>query len=156
MARVPALRASDSEREEVAGRLQHAMAEGRLTAGELEDRLEALFRSRTYGELDALVADLPVAPEPQRTPVRFPKWVGACAAVGLLFAVLETLAAAARQSAMAAAAAAQARQSGYPGPFVQPRHYFSHAASLLGVMVVLGVCAVLLWAVIESRTSSDA
>jgi hypothetical protein len=161
MARVPSLRASDSEREEVAERLRHATVEGRLTAGELEERLEALYRSRTYGELDALVADLPVERRPEHRPDRvdksqFPKWAGAFAAVALLFGVLETLAAAARQSALAAAAAAQARQSGYPPPFVEHQHYFMRAASVLGVMVVLGVCAVVLWAVLQSRTSSDA
>jgi Domain of unknown function (DUF1707) len=59
MARRTTLRASDADREQVAERLRHATAEGRLTAEELEERLEALFAARTYGELDALVADLP-------------------------------------------------------------------------------------------------
>jgi len=45
------------------------MGEGRLLAEELEDRLEAVFASRTYGELDAVVADLP-APRPRRQPAR--------------------------------------------------------------------------------------
>jgi sterol desaturase/sphingolipid hydroxylase (fatty acid hydroxylase superfamily) len=45
------------------------MGEGRLLAEELEERLEAVFAARTYGELDALVADLPV-PRPRRQPVR--------------------------------------------------------------------------------------
>jgi hypothetical protein len=91
MARVPSLRASDSEREDVAERLRDATAEGRLTADELEERLEALYRSRTYGELDALVADLPVDRAPDRVRVRFPKWAGAVAAITLLVAILETL-----------------------------------------------------------------
>jgi hypothetical protein len=43
----------------VAERLRQATGEGRLLAEELEQRLGALFRARTYGELDALVADLP-------------------------------------------------------------------------------------------------
>jgi hypothetical protein len=59
MARRATLRASDADREQVAERLRHATAEGRLTATELEERLEAVFAARTYGELDALVADLP-------------------------------------------------------------------------------------------------
>jgi Flp pilus assembly protein TadB len=53
------LRASDADREHVAERLRHAAAEGRLLAEELEQRLGQTFKSRTYGELDAVVADLP-------------------------------------------------------------------------------------------------
>lgn len=59
MARRATLRASDADRERTAERLRHATAEGRLQADELEDRLEATFAARTYGELDAIVADLP-------------------------------------------------------------------------------------------------
>jgi Domain of unknown function (DUF1707) len=53
------LRASDADREQVAERLRQATGEGRLLAEELEQRLEAVFAARTYGELDVLVADLP-------------------------------------------------------------------------------------------------
>ena len=59
MARRATLRASDADRELTAERLRHAMAEGRLLSEELEERLEATFAARTYGELDAVVADLP-------------------------------------------------------------------------------------------------
>jgi hypothetical protein len=45
------------------------MGEGRLLAEELEERLEAVFTARTYGELDAVVADLP-APRPRHQPAR--------------------------------------------------------------------------------------
>lgn len=62
MARRATLRASDADREQVAERLRHATAEGRLVAEELEERLEAVFAARTYGELDPLVADLPGQP----------------------------------------------------------------------------------------------
>jgi Flp pilus assembly protein TadB len=53
------LRASDADREHVAERLRRAAAEGRILAEELEQRLGQTFKSRTYGELDAVVADLP-------------------------------------------------------------------------------------------------
>jgi len=53
------LRASDNDREVVAERLRSAAAEGRIVAEELEDRLALALRARTYGELDALIADLP-------------------------------------------------------------------------------------------------
>ena len=53
------LRASDHDREQTANRLRHAAAEGRLLAEEIEQRLEAVFSARTYGELDLIVSDLP-------------------------------------------------------------------------------------------------
>ncbi len=53
------MKASDSDREQVAERLRRACADGRLFAHELEERLAAALRARTYGELDAVVADLP-------------------------------------------------------------------------------------------------
>ena len=59
MARPSNLRASDADREQIAERLRKATAEGRLLAEELEQRIGAAFSARTYGELDALVADLP-------------------------------------------------------------------------------------------------
>jgi Domain of unknown function (DUF1707) len=59
MARRSTLRASDADREHFAERLRQATAEGRLVAEELEERLGAVFSARTYGDLDAVVADLP-------------------------------------------------------------------------------------------------
>jgi hypothetical protein len=59
MSRRATLRASDADRDQIAERLRKATAEGRLLAEELEERLEATFSARTYGELDAVVADLP-------------------------------------------------------------------------------------------------
>jgi Flp pilus assembly protein TadB len=53
------LRASDADRERVAERLRHAAGEGRLLAHELEERLATALRAQTYGELDAVVSDLP-------------------------------------------------------------------------------------------------
>jgi hypothetical protein len=59
MARTSSYRASDADRERVADRLRQAAAEGRLLAHELEERIHAALRAKTYGELDAVVADLP-------------------------------------------------------------------------------------------------
>lgn len=91
----PALRASDSDRERVAEHLRQATAEGRLRAEELDERLGALFASRTYGELDRLVADLPEpapprSPEPRGAPV--PVWIACVVSGALMFAVLGILA----------------------------------------------------------------
>jgi Domain of unknown function (DUF1707) len=59
MAARSSLKASDADRERVAERLRNAAAEGRLLAHELEQRMATALRARTYGELDAVVADLP-------------------------------------------------------------------------------------------------
>jgi Domain of unknown function (DUF1707) len=59
MSRRATLKASDADREQIAERLRKATAEGRLLAEELEERLESALTARTYGELDAVVADLP-------------------------------------------------------------------------------------------------
>jgi hypothetical protein len=66
MARRATLRASDADREQIAERLRKATAEGRLLAEELEERLETTFTAKTYGELDAVVADLPGGVTPRR------------------------------------------------------------------------------------------
>lgn len=67
----PALRrrVSDAEREQVADVLRDAAGEGRLSYTELEERLETLYTSKTYGELVPLTADLPNdLPQPAATP----------------------------------------------------------------------------------------
>src|SRR5215217_4320451 len=62
MARHSSLRASDADREAVAERLRDAAVEGRLEPDELEERLHAALRARTYGDLGRLLADLPAKP----------------------------------------------------------------------------------------------
>ncbi|NEB04885.1 DUF1707 domain-containing protein [Streptomyces sp. SID13726] len=57
---LPELRASDADRERVAEVLRDALAEGRLDMEEFEERLEATYRARTYGELTPITRDLPV------------------------------------------------------------------------------------------------
>nr|BFD84595.1 DUF1707 domain-containing protein [Streptomyces sp. Xyl84] len=57
---VPELRASDADRERVAEVLRDALAEGRLDMAEFEERLEATYQARTYGELAPITRDLPV------------------------------------------------------------------------------------------------
>lgn len=54
------IRASDADRDKVAERLREALAEGRLTPVEHEERLETLYRAKTMGELGPIVEDLPV------------------------------------------------------------------------------------------------
>jgi hypothetical protein len=70
------LRASDADRERVAKILHDAMAEGRLSVAELDERLQTVYKSRTLGELVPVTSDLPVLgaagagrqPAPQRLP----------------------------------------------------------------------------------------
>lgn len=54
------MRAADSDRERVAQVLHRAMAEGRLTINELDERLRAVYAAKTFGDLVPLTADLPV------------------------------------------------------------------------------------------------
>jgi hypothetical protein len=44
--------------------LRAAFTEGRLTQDELDDRVARAYAARTYGELWALIADLPTGPLP--------------------------------------------------------------------------------------------
>jgi hypothetical protein len=55
----PELRASDAERDDVVGRLNRAVGEGRLTMDEFSGRLDLAYAARTRGELDPLLRDLP-------------------------------------------------------------------------------------------------
>ncbi|HLN71394.1 MAG TPA: DUF1707 domain-containing protein [Streptosporangiaceae bacterium] len=55
------LRASHEDRDRVVELLRVSAGDGRLTAEELDERLEAAMTARTYGELARLVADLPAA-----------------------------------------------------------------------------------------------
>jgi hypothetical protein len=63
-----AARAADADREAVAERLRVAAGEGRIDLAELDDRLGQAYGARTYGQLRALVADLPVQSVSERGP----------------------------------------------------------------------------------------
>lgn len=55
------LRASDSDREQVAEVLRQAAGDGRLTLDELDERLGQAFAAKTYAELEPITRDLPAA-----------------------------------------------------------------------------------------------
>ena len=57
----PELRVGDVEREQIAQLLNQAVGEGRLTLTEYNERVGLAYAARTRGELDLVVADLPVA-----------------------------------------------------------------------------------------------
>jgi hypothetical protein len=65
---LPALRASDADREHTAELLRHAAGDGRLTVDELEERLSSVYETRTQRELEALVADVVVPGDERRIP----------------------------------------------------------------------------------------
>jgi hypothetical protein len=69
---VPALRASDADREHTAEVLRRAAGEGRLTVDELDERLHQAFAARTRAELEALVADVVPAPSEALRPLGAP------------------------------------------------------------------------------------
>lgn len=62
------IRASDADRDRVTARLQEHFAAGRLTRDELDERVAAVLRAKTFGELRPVLADLPEpAPTPRAT-----------------------------------------------------------------------------------------
>jgi hypothetical protein len=56
------LRVSDAHRDHVVALLQVAAVDGRLSSGELDERLGIALTARTYGELVAVAVDLASAP----------------------------------------------------------------------------------------------
>lgn len=65
------IRASDADRDRVAGILRDSCVAGRITTDELSDRLDRAYAARTLGDLDALTSDLPQVhrpPMPARAP----------------------------------------------------------------------------------------
>jgi hypothetical protein len=65
---LPEHRAGDADRDRVAALLREAHAEGRLDVDELTERLDATYRARTFGELEAVTADLPPVRARSRPP----------------------------------------------------------------------------------------
>jgi hypothetical protein len=68
----PQMRASDADRDAVVATLSENYQAGRLTSEELEDRTGQALAARTFGDLQALTADLPgpvpSAPQPGPLP----------------------------------------------------------------------------------------
>ena len=63
------LRVSDADREQAAEVLRQAAGDGRITFDELDQRLEAAYAARTYGDLTEVTADLPAPGQPSPGPV---------------------------------------------------------------------------------------
>jgi hypothetical protein len=74
MSDLPALRASDADRERTVALLREHAVEGRLTLEEFTDRMSAAYLARTHDELEQLAGDLPSAHTSvvsRRSPTRF-------------------------------------------------------------------------------------
>lgn len=68
------LRVSDADRDQVAALLREAAGDGRLDLDELDERLGAVYKAKTYGELEPITRDLPTtstSSAPVRTGDRF-------------------------------------------------------------------------------------
>jgi hypothetical protein len=68
------LRASDADRDQAASVINAALAEGRLTADEHSERLDAVYAAKTHAEIVPLLDDLPergavAAPVPTAAPL---------------------------------------------------------------------------------------
>ncbi|WP_156754038.1 DUF1707 SHOCT-like domain-containing protein [Actinokineospora pegani] len=66
------MRASNTDRERYAKVLHDAMADGRLTVTEMEERLDVVYAAKTFGELQPVLRDLPgqeLVQVPQNPPV---------------------------------------------------------------------------------------
>jgi len=66
------MRVSNDDRERVARVLHDAMAEGRLTVNELEERLDKVYAAKTFGEMEPLLRDLPVGNQARSLAVPMP------------------------------------------------------------------------------------
>jgi hypothetical protein len=53
------IRVSDSDRDRVTAQLRDHFAAGRITPGELDERLSAALNAKTFGDLRRIMADLP-------------------------------------------------------------------------------------------------
>jgi hypothetical protein len=164
------LRASDQDREHVAERLRTAALEGRLTSEELEERLGRAYAGRTYGELDELLADLPVPASPparraNRSVTRAPRHrppVLAAAAGGLTVLLVALLAIAHSGGVVFGhgASAAGAIPTPGGGRFVHAFAGFAlaraAAAAFAGLCLVVVVLAVVGWMVMRPWSTRDA
>ncbi|MFD0783397.1 DUF1707 domain-containing protein [Micromonospora azadirachtae] len=67
------MRAADADRQVVAEQLRVALDEGRLDLHEYDERLRHAYAARTYGELDALLTDLPGVTPPGAAQLAVPE-----------------------------------------------------------------------------------
>jgi hypothetical protein len=143
------LRAADADRDRVAGVLNTAYVEGRLSKDEYDDRLHGALSARTYADLDQLVADLPgaraaVVPQIEPAVMPVPETNGlavaslACGLAQFVFGPLATIPA----IAFGHAARRQIRRTGAKGDGLAVAGLvLGWGAVILGIIVALIVVA---------------
>jgi hypothetical protein len=137
-----------------------ATTEGRLGTDELDERVGAAFSARTYGELDALVADLPVPSGHERNRPSLPIWTRAALAVVLLLASLGALAGASHEPRFGPRmldVPPQDRAQFFDG-VPHARHAFAPIMALpamAGLFLILGLCVALVWIVLRDRPTTN-
>jgi len=134
----------------VAQRLHRATTEGRLLAEELDERLGAVFSARTYGELDALVADLPATPSHNRRRSSVPVWGRGALALMLLLGAFVGLAGARHASQFGVSPLGLSPQARARFLSVVPRAHhhvpaLAVAPAMIGLLATVAVCVVLAW-----------
>lgn len=146
------LRASDADRERLVEVLKTGFAEGRLTQDEYNLRMEQAYTARTYGELGALVTDLP-APA-HGYPVQAPK-ANSLAVASLVCGLLEIFLGFTAIPAVILGhkALRQIRQTGEPGRGMAKAGLVL-GWTAIGIFVVLIALGVLGAMVITSHTST--
>jgi hypothetical protein len=68
----PGMLAAAADRERTMDVVKAAYTEGRLTKAEFDDRSERVLAARTYGDLHALITDLPSGPGAPALPMPYP------------------------------------------------------------------------------------
>ena len=128
------LRASHADREQVIDTLKNAFVHGRLTKDELDARAGQALAARTYADLAALTADIPLGPAvagPGRPPARARRRPLARAAVKSGICLLIAAA------AIAAIWVGSLLDPGGPGPWVD----LMVALAVSGVWTAVGIMA---------------
>jgi hypothetical protein len=104
------LRTSHAEREQAVDRLKAAFVQGRLTKDEFDSRVGQVFVSRTYADLDALIADIPDGVASVQPPAEYDREPGRV----LRFKTAASVGAVGAVPSMASAAAVLVQSSGVP------------------------------------------
>jgi hypothetical protein len=93
------MRAGDGDRNQVVELLREGLDDGRLTLREYDERVATAYRSVTYADLNALLADLPrstpegvlAIPTPKAASVRPPASAGRARRIPLALMILWTI-----------------------------------------------------------------
>jgi Domain of unknown function (DUF1707)/Domain of unknown function (DUF4190) len=140
------MRAADVDRDRAVSFLTTAFTEGRLTKDEYDDRVDRALQARTYADLDIIVTDLPGARNVGSPPVVRPRGTNglaiaslACGIAQFMLGPLPTIPA----IVFGHVARHQIKRTGEDGAgLALAGLILGWAAIVLGVLIVVGVAAV--------------